>query len=80
MLLLETLADSARNQRKTLKKTQNEIAAMAEVNRKTVIAFEQGKNVGLWDAAKILRALNLEMTTKPIGLPAFENLLDVFKD
>ena len=76
----DRLADELRRIRRERKISQQEIAARADIARRTVINAEGGENVGLKEISKIANALGYELVLRPKNAVVFEELSDVFKD
>lgn len=79
-LLIERLGDQIRQMRLNRGMTIIQLAEIAGVTRQKLSEVEKGKpTVSMLLYAKVLAALNGELTIVPARRPTFEELREVFK-
>lgn len=74
------IGNALKNDRKTHKLTQEILGVKARVDRRTVMAAESGKNVGLHEFIRMANSLGLELSLKPMQSISFEDVDEFFKE
>ena len=77
---LERLALELRKSRRGRDMSQQSLADLANVARRTVANAEAGKNIGLKELYQIANTLGYELTLRPKDMVVFEELSTVFRD
>ena len=77
---LERLAFELRKSRRARDMSQQSLADLAHVARRTVTNAEAGKNIGLKELCRIANTLGYELTLRPKDMVVFEELSTVFRD
>lgn len=77
---LERLALELRKSRRGRDMSQQSLADLANVARRTVANAEAGKNIGLKELCQIANTLGYELTLRPKDMVVFEELSTVFRD
>lgn len=77
---LERLAVELRKSRHSRNISQQRLAELANVARRTITNAEAGNNIGLKELCQIASALSLELTLRPKDTVVFEELSTIFKD
>jgi transcriptional regulator with XRE-family HTH domain len=79
-LLIARLGDQLREKRIGRGLTQAQLADLAGLTRYKVIAVEKGTlSVGMIAYARVLGALDCELTVVPAAMPTLEELGDLFE-
>ncbi|POA22513.1 transcriptional regulator [Pseudomonas sp. FW300-N1A1] len=79
-LLIARLGNQLREKRVSRGLTQVQLAELAGLTRHKVIAVEKGTlSVGMIAYARILGALDCELTVVPAAMPTLEELGDLFE-
>ena len=79
-LLLSRLGHQIREKRKSLGLTQARVAKLSGLPRQKVIAVEQGAStVAMVAYARVLCALDCELSVIPAALPTLEELSELFE-
>ncbi|MNQ71435.1 anaerobic benzoate catabolism transcriptional regulator [compost metagenome] len=79
-LLIARLGNQLREKRVNRGLTQVQLAELAGLTRHKVIAVEKGTlSVGMIAYARILGALDCELTVVPAAMPTLEELGDLFE-
>ena len=79
-LLITRLGNQLREKRISRGLTQAQLAELAGLTRYKVIAVEKGTlSVGMIAYARILAALDCELTVVPAAMPTLEELGDLFE-
>ena len=80
VLLMSRLAVQLRIKRRARGLTQAQLADLARVTRYKVIAVEKGTlSVGMIAYARVLAALDCELSVVPATMPTLEELGDLFE-
>lgn len=79
-LLISRLAKQIREKRMNRGLTQAHLAQLAGLTRQKVIAVEKGSpSIGMVAYARVLGALDCELTVIPAAMPTLEELGDLFE-
>ncbi|SEN02335.1 helix-turn-helix domain-containing protein [Pseudomonas sp. ok266] len=79
VLLMSRLAAQLRIKRRARGLTQAQLADLARVTRYKVIAIEKGAlSVGMNAYARVIAALDCELTVIPAVMPALEEVAEIF--
>ncbi|MBC3206875.1 transcriptional regulator [Pseudomonas sp. SWRI111] len=79
-LLASRLGNQLREKRLNRGLTQAQLALLAGLTRHKVIAVEKGAlSIGMIAYARVLGALDCELTVVPAAMPTLEELGDVFE-
>jgi transcriptional regulator with XRE-family HTH domain len=79
-LLIDRLGVQIRKRRLNLGLTQAQLADLARLTRYKVIAVEKGApSVGMGSDARVLAALDCELTVVTAVMPTLEELENIFK-
>lgn len=77
---LERLSQALRKTRRARGISQQMLAELAGISRRTVSNAEAAENVGLKELSQMANALGLELALRPKNTVVFEDLVTVFKD
>lgn len=78
-LIAQRLGEQIRQRRLNRGLTQEAIASLAGITRQKVIAIEKGElSVGMMAYARVLAALDSELTVVPAVLPTLDDIHRVF--
>lgn len=79
VLLMSRLAVQLRIKRRERGLTQAQLAELARVTRNKVIAIEKGTlSVGMDAYARVISALDCELTVIPAVMPTLEEVAEIF--